>query len=138
MFKRKSLPPELLPIHAGFMAVLAEVEAGKAALAGVMPTTRLPGTPLPDALLEFENRTARASSLMDEWRAPVLDQEWSACDRGLVQARERARRFREEGPDLGGFEGLIWAVEELMSPLEPFEAAAIAFRTLRTRPEAGG
>lgn len=132
MFKRKRLPAALLPAHAGFSAVLTEVEAGKAALAGVMPTTRLPGTPLPDALLEFEDRTARAAGLMVAWRVPVLDEEWSACDQGLAQARERARRFREEAPDLGGFEGLIWAVEELMSPLEPFEAAALRFRALRT------
>ena len=135
MFRKKRLPEDLVPAYAGFLAVLAEVEAGKEALAGVMPTTRLPGTPLPDALLEFEDRTARAADLMGVWRVPRLRQHWDACDRGLVEARDRARRFREEGPDLGGFEGLIWAVEELMTPLEPFEAAALGFRALRTSPD---
>jgi len=134
MFKRKRLPPDLAPAHAAFSAVLDEVEAAKAALVGVMPTTRLPGTPLPDALLEFEERTAQAVELMAGWRAPELLGEWEACDSGLTEARERARRFREEGPELGGFEGLIWAVEELMAPFEPFEAAALRFRALRTTP----
>lgn len=132
MFRRKRLPAELVPVFATFSAALAEVETGKTALAGVMPTTRLPGTPLPDALLEFEDRTARAAGLMAGWRVPALEEQWSACDQGLAQARDRARRFREEGPDLGGFEGLIWAVEELLTPLEPFEAAALRFRALRT------
>jgi hypothetical protein len=47
------------------------------------------------------------------------------------EARARAARFREEAPDLGGFEGLIWAVETLIDPLEPFAAAAERFRSLR-------
>ena len=54
MFKRKRLPAELAPAYSSFLDVLVQVEAGKAALTGVMPTTRLPGTPLPDALFEFE------------------------------------------------------------------------------------
>ncbi|MEA2580857.1 MAG: hypothetical protein QOE83_1749 [Actinomycetota bacterium] len=132
MWKRKRLPAALLPVRDGFMATLAEVEAGKEALAGVMPTTRLPGRPLPDALLEFEDRSARAAELMASWHAPAVEAEWTACDRGLAEARDRAKRFREDGPDLGGFEGLIWAVEQLMSPLESFEAAALRFRSLRT------
>jgi hypothetical protein len=129
------LPAALVPAHDGFLATLAEIEAGKEALAGVMPTTRLPGTPLPDALLEFEERSARAAELMASWHAPALETAWTACDRGLAEARDRAKRFRGEGPDLGGFEGLIWAVEQLMSPLEPFEAAALRFRALRTSPK---
>jgi hypothetical protein len=135
MLKRKKLPAGLVPAYDGFMGALAEVEAGKQALAGVMPTTRLPGTPLPDALLEFEERSAGAAELMASWRAPALEEVWTACDQGLAEARHRAKRFREEGPDLGGFEGLIWAVEQLMAPLEPFEAAALRFRALRTSPK---
>ncbi|MEA2522607.1 MAG: hypothetical protein QOI81_2253 [Actinomycetota bacterium] len=132
MFKRKRLPADLIPAHAAFHGTLVEVEAGKAALAGVMPTTRLPGRPLPDALLEFEDRLEAAGAGMAAWHARPIESEWRACSDGLEKARDRARRFREEGPDLGGFEGLIWAVEELLSPLEPFEAAAVAFRGLRT------
>jgi len=51
----------------------------------------------------------------------------------LVDARERARRFREDPPELGGFDGLIWAVEELMAPLDGFAIAAERFRQLGAR-----
>ena len=67
---------------------------------------------------------------MAAWRRPEMEQEWDACLAGIDQALERARRLRER-PDLGGFEGLIWAVENLLDPLELFEAAAERFRSLR-------
>ena len=57
---------------------------------------------------------------MPAWRTPELEPEWIACEQGLDEARDRARRFREDAPELGGFEGLIWAVEQLMAPLDAF------------------
>jgi hypothetical protein len=131
ILRRRRLPPELADAFAAFGDVLAEVEPAKAALTEVMPTTRLPGRPLPDALAAFEDHLARAEDGMAAWRRPEVDAEWRACGEGVAAARERAERFRREAPDLGGFEGLIWAVEELLSPLEAFEAAERRFRDLR-------
>ncbi|MGH2541072.1 MAG: hypothetical protein ACRDGK_11165, partial [Actinomycetota bacterium] len=68
---------------------------------------------------------------MPAWKSPPIEREWSACEAGISAALTRARRFREEAPDLAGFEGLIWAVEEMLDPLEPFRAAAERFRSLR-------
>ncbi|MGZ5213093.1 MAG: hypothetical protein ACXWYT_05120 [Actinomycetota bacterium] len=133
ILRRKRSSPELQASFAAFCDVLAHLEPAKAALTEVMPTTRMPGRPLPDALVEFEEGLERADARMEGWRAPVLEPEWVACERGLVEARERARRFREEAPALGGFEGLIWAVEELMAPLEGFATAAQRFRELGAR-----
>lgn len=132
MFRRRRLPPELEPMRDAFDAVLTEVEPAKAALADCMPTTRLPGRPLPDALAEYEDHLERARASMPGWRHPKLETEWLACDTGLVDALALARRLREEAPQLGGFEGLLGAVESLMDPLDPFEAAAERFRALRT------
>ena len=56
--------------------------------------------------------------------------EWLACEAGMAESLERARRLREDPPDLGGFEGLI-GPSTRSSPLEAFEAAAERFRTLR-------
>jgi hypothetical protein len=131
IWRRKRLPLELEGPFEAFGAVLAEVEPAKAALTDVMPTTRMPGVALPDALVEFESRLAAAEALMPAWRRPELEQEWGACETGLQAASDRARRFREDPPELGGFEGLIWAVEELLDPLEPFRAAAERFRRLK-------
>ncbi|HET9310005.1 MAG TPA: hypothetical protein VFP41_02130 [Actinomycetota bacterium] len=131
VLRRKRLPPDLVDPHEAFEAVLAEIEPAKEALTEVMPTTRLPGRPLPDALAEFEERLDRARQAMPAWRSPQVEAEWEACARGVDEARARATRLREDAPDLGGFEGLIWAVESLLDPLEPFAAAAGRFRSLR-------
>lgn len=131
MFRRRRLPPELETVRDAFDAVLAEVEPAKAALADCMPTTRLPGRPLPDALAEYEEHLERARALMPPWRHRELETEWLACDSGLTDALSLARTLREEAPQLGGFEGLLGAVESLIDPLDPFEAAAERFRTLR-------
>lgn len=131
VFRRKRLPAELAPVYEAFERVLGEVEPGKQALTEVMPTTRLPGRPLPDALAEFEERLATARETMPAWRRPETEAEWAACAAGIDEALLRARRLREEAPDLGGFEGLIWNVENLLDPLDPFEAAVERFRSLR-------
>ncbi|HEX7247740.1 MAG TPA: hypothetical protein VF351_06535 [Actinomycetota bacterium] len=131
VFRRKRLPERLASAHAAFEAVLAEIEPAKQALTEVMPTTRLPGRPLPDALGEFEDRLRHARDLMPGWRRDETVTAWSACSDGIDEALARAGRLREGAPDLGGFEGLIWAVEHLLDPLEPFRAAAERFRSLR-------
>ncbi len=131
LFRRKRLPGELEAPHASFELVLAEVEPAKEALTDVMPTTRMPGRPMPDALAEFESRLERARELMPGWRRNETESVWTMCDVGLADALVRARRLREDPPALGGFEGLIWAVETLLAPLEPFREAAERFRSLR-------
>jgi hypothetical protein len=129
--RRRRLPSELEPAWESFSEVVRQIEPAKAALAAVMPTTRMPGRPLPDALLEFEEGLARAQELMAGWRCPRTEGAWRACDGGIVEARSRSQRLREEAPELGGFEGLIWTVEHLMDPLRSFEEAAARFRDLR-------
>jgi hypothetical protein len=96
-----------------------------------VPSTRSAGTPLAEGILELEQRLTAAKELMPTWRHPDLDAEWLACDAGIRESLERARRLREDPPELAGFEGLIWAVDRLLEPLEAFEAAADRFRTLR-------
>jgi hypothetical protein len=129
--RRRRLSPELEPRWRAFSDVLREIEPAKAALAGVMPTTRMPGRALPDALLDFEDRLARADDLMPGWRCPQTEDVWTVCESGIAEARTRAQRLREDAPELGGFEGLIWAVEHLMDPLGAFEGAATRFGELK-------
>jgi hypothetical protein len=131
VFRRKRLPDQLqIPLE-GLRAVAAEIEAGKRAMTGAVPSTRSAGTPLAEGILELEDRLTSAQILMVAWRHPALEQEWRACDEGIRESLDRARRLREDPPELEGFEGLIWAVDQLLEPLEAFEAAADRFRTLR-------
>jgi hypothetical protein len=129
--RRKRLPDELQEPLVGLRAVAVEIEAAKDAMTGTVPSTRLGGTPLAEGILELEERLGAAQKLMPAWRHPELEDEWGACDAGIRESLDRARQLREDPPELGGFEGLIWAVDQLLAPLEAFEAAADRFRTLR-------
>jgi hypothetical protein len=131
VFKRRKLPGDLVAPLAGLRAVVGEIEAAKDALTGTVPSTRSPGTPLAEGILELEGRLATAQTLMPAWRHPDVEQEWRGCDEGIRESLDRSRRLREDPPELGGFEGLIWVVDRLLEPLEAFEAAADRFRTLR-------
>jgi hypothetical protein len=131
MLHRRKLPAELARSLDALRRVVAEVEAAKQAMTGAVPSTRSAGTPLAEGILELEERLAAAQELMPAWQHPDLEDEWRACDAGIHESLERARRLREDPPELGGFEGLIWAVDQLLQPLEAFEAAAERFRTLR-------
>jgi len=62
----------------------------------------LPGRPLVEALVAFEERASRAAAAMPGWRCEPLEPEWRACEAGLARARERAGRLREEAPDIAG------------------------------------
>lgn len=130
-FKRKRLPYDLHQPLEALRDVVAEVEAAKRALTGTVPTTRVPGAPLAEGIHELERRLSAALELMPAWRHPDLEVEWHACEKAVRDSLDRAAELREEAPELGGFEGLIWAIDRLLEPLEAFEAAAERFRTLR-------
>lgn len=135
MFRRKELPEELRPIDAAFVRVLEELEPAKVAITDVLPSTRMPGRPLSDALEEYERRLAAASELMPAWCHPAVETQWAACAQGLEAALVLTRRAREEAPEVIGFEGMLGLVEELLDPLDPFAEAEARFRSLRTRRE---
>jgi hypothetical protein len=64
MLRRRRLPPELDAVLDGLRAVVVEVEEAKRAMTATVPTTRLPGTPLAEALLEaFEVAAERFRTL---------------------------------------------------------------------------
>jgi hypothetical protein len=129
--RRKRLPDELHESLEGLRAVAVEIEVAKEAMTSTVPSTRSGGTPLAEGILELEQRLTAAQELMPAWRHPDLEDVWHSCDEGIRESLDRARRLREDPPELGGFEGLIWAVDQLLEPLEAFQAAAERFRTLR-------
>jgi hypothetical protein len=131
MLRRKALPDDLRGALEGFRAAVRDIETGKDAMTATVPTTRLPGRPLAEAIALFEDHLGHAQDLMPAWRYPDVEGEWLACEAGIIESLGRARRLREDPPELGGFEGLIWVVDQVLAPLEAFEAAAERFRTLR-------
>ena len=82
ILRRRRSTPEVQASFEAFRDVLVHLEPAKAALTDVMPTTRMPGRPLPDALAEFEEGLERSQARMPAWRAPAIEPEWLACDGG--------------------------------------------------------
>jgi hypothetical protein len=135
VIRRKELPAELQPAFRAFSVVVDAIEPAKAAVADVLPGTRLPGRPLNDALAEYRAGVEEAQAGMAAWRCPQLEAEWQACDAGLEMASERAAALVSHEGDPVGFEGLLGTVQDLIEPLDPFVVAAERFRALRIRPK---
>jgi hypothetical protein len=130
MLRRKRIPQELEDAHAAFEVVLGHVERAKERLVAAVPSARMPGRPLAEALFEYEDGLAAAREGMPAWRRPETEAAWSPCDAALREAADAAERFRLETPDLP-FDALMFALQDLMVPLEAFEVAARGWRRLR-------
>ena len=113
--------------------VCGRVDRAMAALTEAVPSTRLPGRPLAEALAEFEEGLRQAKAGMGAWRRPTVEGEWQACDGAIEACLAMAERLRVAAPDPEGFEALIGTLDSLLAPLEEaFEAGTERFRALRT------
>jgi hypothetical protein len=129
MLRRRRLPAELAPVVRSFEDTLRLVEGAKEAVVDAVPRGRNPGRSLADALLEFDERVREAGASLDAWWHPSVAERWNDCRRGIDQALARAERLRLDAPEFS-FDQLTFTVQDLIAPLEPFEAAMEAFRTL--------
>jgi hypothetical protein len=129
--RRRRLPEELEGPARAFDELLPALERAKAALTESVPGTRLPGRPLAETLWEFETGLREVRAGMDGWRAPEVQEQWSAASAGLDDALDHAERIRTDARAPAGFEALIGMIGDLLAPLEPFEAAADRFRELQ-------
>ena len=129
--RRRRRSPEIASALASFRAVSGEVDRARRALTEATPTTRVPGRPLPDVLLEFEDGLRAASKEMEAWRIGGVEDEWRACSAAIADALALAERLRIEAPPLVGYEALVGALGDLLATLDPFEDAAQALRSRR-------
>jgi hypothetical protein len=136
VFRRRRLPEHLEARRRAFQDLVPPLERAKAALTEAVPGTRLPGRPLAEALLEFEEGLRTVGEGMAAWRAPELEDAWRRARDGLDEAMARAERVRTGGTDPGTFEGLIGLVGDLLAPLEAFPEAATRLRDLRRAADA--
>jgi hypothetical protein len=130
-FRRRRLPSVLEASRRAFQDVLPELEYAKSALLASVPGTRLPGRPLAETLLEFEEGLRQVRAGMETWRIPEVQDAWTRASDGLDEAIQRAERVRLSASAPTGFEELIGLVGDLMAPLEAFGDAAERFRELR-------
>jgi hypothetical protein len=128
---RRRVPEDVARSLRAFGAIVPALDRARTALAASVPSTRLPGRPLAEALLEYEGALDEIAAGMDAWRVPVVEDVWSRCDRSLLEARHLAERVRTQAPAPDGFEGLIGLIGDLLAPLDAFDDAAERFRELR-------
>jgi hypothetical protein len=126
VFGRRSERSTHHPARPAFDAVVERVEAGKRELVAAVPSPRgVPGRPLAEALVGFEDGLRQAEAGMDDWRLLDVDDIWRACRDALGEARRRAERLRLEAPAVD-YEGLVAVLGELLAPLDAFvEAEAL-------------
>ncbi|MCI0632753.1 MAG: hypothetical protein L0206_02375 [Actinobacteria bacterium] len=132
VLRRKRPLATLAERHAAFEDVLSEVERAKDALTEAVPGSRMPGRPLAEAMLTFEDGLRSAEGAMDRWRAPEVELEWFGAFQGLHASLALAERLRTQGPEPVGFEALIGSIGGLLAPLDAFGGAIARFRSLRT------
>ncbi|HXJ65687.1 MAG TPA: hypothetical protein VNN79_18170 [Actinomycetota bacterium] len=130
MLKRRRIPPELEAAHAAFEATLGRVERAKEDLVSAVPSARAPGRSLAEALADYEEGLREAKRTMPGWRRAETERDWAACDRGIDEAVGLAERFRLGTRELP-FDALMFALQDLMVPLEAFEQAVRGWRRLR-------
>jgi hypothetical protein len=129
--RRRRLPDDLRAALDAFEALAPALDRVRAVLTESVPGTRLPGRPLAETLLEFEDGLREVRAGMPAWRAPEVEEHWLAASAGLDEALALADRVRTQAPDPGGFEGLIGLIGDLLAPLDAFADAADRFRALR-------
>lgn len=133
IWSRRSRPPELEEPFEALTRTLAVIGEAKDELTSVMPTTRAPGRPLAEAILAFESAIARADPEMAGWDVHELEHAWASAREGIDRSRRRAAELQRDEADPQGFEGLIWAVSQVLDPLDALEEAVNRFRQLRRR-----
>jgi hypothetical protein len=129
----RRLPERLRPALDGFREVLGHVEGARRALTDAVPSTRLPGRPLAEALVLFEDELSATERSMPSWHDEALEAEWRSCSDAIAEARREAERLRLGPHEPQGFEGLIGSIGEVLAPLEAFGRAGERFRVLARR-----
>ncbi|HZP89706.1 MAG TPA: hypothetical protein VFC04_01775 [Actinomycetota bacterium] len=133
ILRRRPLPDALARALEGFRRTLEPLERAKRALTDSVPSTRLPGRPLAETLLEFEEGLRAARDRMPGWRTSELEGEWRACADAIETALAGAERLRLEAEVPEGFEALIGTVGDLLAPLDAFERAGDRLRAQARR-----
>ena len=131
LWRRRRVPDDVAGAWRAFEALIPAIERARTSLTSSVPSTRLPGRPLADTLLGFDEALAEVAAGMDAWRIPALEGEWERASAGLAEARALADRVRIEARPPEGFEGLIGLIGDLLAPLDAFNEAAERFRDLR-------
>jgi hypothetical protein len=101
--------------------IVDEVERAKEELVAAVPSPRgVPGRPIAEAILAFEEALKRASDLLasDDALDPALRTSFGSA---VAESLHQAERVRLEAPPLD-YETLVTVLGDLIAPLDAFRA----------------
>ena len=127
--RRVDVSVEVAAATERFRPVVEWVNEARASLLLGVPSGRGPFLPLAEALARFEAGLSRASEEMPGWRTEELEPEWLACRSALDRTVAAAEGLRlRESPQ--GYEALAPLLDEMLEPLDAFDAAADRLRQM--------
>ncbi len=132
IFRRKTLPDELVEPYGLFSEHVQRMEQARDALMSCLPVGRVDPAPVPVGLDLLADTLDEILSEMPRWRIPELEKEWVGCVEAIEESRgnmPRAHLVAERSTEL---EELLGAVEDVDEPLGyAFQQAELRWRRLR-------
>jgi hypothetical protein len=133
MFKRKQMPPALVPAWEAFQAQAERVESARRALLSCLPVGRVEPAPIAVGLDLLGDELAAVEPHLDEWRVEPVEPQWQACVAAFAEAREAIPEAREVAATTGELEELLDAVGDVVEPLDAWHDAERHWLRLRVR-----
>lgn len=132
MFRRKSLPAELVPAHQAFNDQVDRLVAARRALLSCLPVGRVEPAPVEVGLDLLDDVIGELQDELPAWRTPPLEEAWQLCADALELSRTKIPVAKRVAEETGELEELLGAVEDVDEPLShAFGQAEKRFRALR-------
>lgn len=133
MFRRKTMPPALVPAWDAFRVQAERVEHARRALLSCLPVGRVDPVPVPVGLDLLGDELDEVAAVLDAWHRPELETAWRACRDALDEARAHIAPAHAVATSTGELEELLEAVGEVVEPLDAWGEAERAWLALRVR-----
>jgi hypothetical protein len=133
MFKRKQMPPDLVPAWEAFQVQAERVEKARQALLSCLPVGRVEPAPIAVGLDLLHDELAAVEPDLPDWRVAAVEAQWQECRASFAEAREAIPEAREVAATTGELEELLDAVGDVVAPLDAWHDAERHWLRLRVR-----
>ena len=133
VFRRKQIPEHLTEQWSAFLAQAERVENARQALLGCLPVGRVDPAPIPVGLDLLRDELVAVRGDMERWRVPEVDEQWQACLAAIEEALEHVEPTRATAEETDELEELLEAVTDVVEPLDVWQDAERAWRSLSRR-----
>jgi hypothetical protein len=133
VFRRKQIPHHLADRWAAFTAQAERVENARQALLSCLPVGRVDPAPIPVGLDLLRDELLAVRAELELWRADQVEAQWQACASAISESLTHVEPARATAARTDELEVLLDAIADVVEPLDVWQDAEHAWRTLRTR-----